>query len=168
MTMQQKITQVGEMTMRVKSKGAVLVLLGLVSGVGFMGTPAQNAAAQAMKADEAQDLDLVPGAPQWVEKASSTVWLRFTKRWQRMKEQAAKLMPAEGVAPGELPIAAAVTFGAHVFNKDTSPLPQNETTVAIDPTNASRIVGGYNDNRGLLSPSGNFTGWSISTDGGAT
>ena len=163
--MQQKIVRVRKVTRRVKSKGAVLVLFGLIAGVGFMSTPTQNAAAQ-MKADEAEDLALVPGAPSWAEKASSNVWLRFTKRWQRLEAEAAK-MSAKGTAPGDLPIAAAVTFGAHVFNKDTSALPQNETTVAIDPKSALRIVGGYNDYRGLLAPN-NFTGWSISTDGGAT
>lgn len=105
---------------------------------------------------------LAPGAPHWASRASSSVWLRHTNKWQDVKHMAAAQRLA---APAlEMPTAAAVIFGQHVFNKDPSALPQNETSVAIDPKNSNRIVGGYNDYRGI--DSGDFSGWSISTDGG--
>lgn len=121
-------------------------------------------------AEEAQPPDLrgvrlMPGAPRWASRASSPVWLRYTNKWQEMKTAVAAGRLA-APAP-EAPVAAAVVFGQKVFNNDTWPLPQNETTIAIDPKNANRIVGGYNDYRGLVNGN-NMTGWSISTNGGAT
>jgi len=111
---------------------------------------------------------LVPDAPHWASRASSVVWLRHTTKWQELKSAAA----ARGLAPPALEAhtATGVVFGQTVFNKDASALPQNETSVAMDPKNANRVVGGYNDYRGLLPPPAlpNFTGWSISTDGGVT
>jgi len=111
---------------------------------------------------------LAPGAPHWAARASSSVWLRYTTKWRQMKNTAvarALAAPAQEASP-----AATVVFGQTVFNKDASPMPQNETSIAIDPRNTNRIVGGYQDFRGLLDSSGNgnFTGWSSSTDGGKT
>ena len=67
--------------------------------------------------------------------------------------------------------ASVVSDPTIVFNLDSSPLPQNEESVAVNPA-TNTVLGGYNDFRGLLallniSPAG-FTGFSISNDGGAT
>lgn len=59
-----------------------------------------------------------------------------------------------------------------IFNRDSTPFPQNEETVATNPA-TNTVVGGYNDYRGILAqlnttfPAG-YTGFSISNDGGAT
>ncbi len=44
---------------------------------------------------------------------------------------------------------------------------QSETTIAVDPTNADRLIGGFNDCRGFFFPSRNgISGWGFSVDGG--
>jgi hypothetical protein len=107
-------------------------------------------------------LILTAGAFRWAAHASSNVWLRQTTRFQALRqtvrERAARLRGAG------LPPAAGVPLSMKMFNKDPFPLPQNETTVVADPVNIARVVGGYNDYRGLLVD--NFTGWTTSTDGG--
>jgi hypothetical protein len=45
-------------------------------------------------------------------------------------------------------------------------MPQNETSVAVDPTNIDRVVGVYHDYR--LNAPGIFAGWSISLNGGGS
>jgi hypothetical protein len=51
------------------------------------------------------------------------------------------------------------------FNLDDVGLPQNEEAVTVCERN---VLSATNDYRGLLDPQGNFTGWHLSTDGGAT
>jgi hypothetical protein len=47
--------------------------------------------------------------------------------------------------------------------------PQSETSVAADPTNPLRLVGGFNDCRGFFDPSRRgISGWGYSIDGGRT
>ncbi|MBI3841003.1 MAG: hypothetical protein HY297_03490 [Thaumarchaeota archaeon] len=69
--------------------------------------------------------------------------------------------------------------GATRFINDSSYMPQSETTVAVDPSNPQRIVGGFNDARYFFCPylraadcpSGytkSVSGFSTSTDGGAS
>jgi hypothetical protein len=78
--------------------------------------------------------------------------------------QSLSLAPAIQSAP-----EAAVVFGQNVFNLDKTVLSQNDTTVVFDPLNPNRVVGGYHDLRAVLLTStplgGDFTGWSISTNG---
>src|SRR5947199_8643620 len=67
--------------------------------------------------------------------------------------------------------ASVVSDPTIVFNLDSSPLPQNEGSVAVNPA-TNTIVGGYNEFRRLLAllnigPAG-FTDCSISYDGGAS
>jgi hypothetical protein len=151
---------------RHSGKGPFPTLLGLVTGVALMSSgialPVQSARAQGAGVAASHGLALVPGAPHWVKHASASARLRFTPKWQDLKQTAAAIASApEGPSTN-----AAVIFGQTVFNKSSSALPQNGTTLALDPLDGNRIVGGYNDYRGLVSA--NFTGWSISTDGGAT
>ncbi len=65
------------------------------------------------------------------------------------------------------------------FINDSSYMPQSETSVAVSPTDASVVVGGYNDGRYFFCPllrsqdcPGGYTksisGFTVSTDGGAT
>ncbi len=64
------------------------------------------------------------------------------------------------------------------FISDTSTFPQSETTLAIDPNNSSRIVGGFNDARFFFCrflpvecagpPTASLSGFTTSTDGGKT
>jgi hypothetical protein len=53
------------------------------------------------------------------------------------------------------------------YNLDAVGLPQNEESVTAC-SSANVVLGGTNDYRGLLDPEFNFTGWHLSTDGGAT
>ena len=111
---------------------------------------------------------LAPDAPHWAARASSSVWLRYTNGRKEIERAAAAESRATLALSASNP--AGVVFGQLAFNKDTSALPQNEASVAIDPRNANRIIGAYTDYRGLLDPDNNpnFTGWSTSTDGGRT
>ncbi|QQG49117.1 MAG: hypothetical protein HY247_02040 [archaeon] len=65
------------------------------------------------------------------------------------------------------------------FINDSSYTPQSETTLALDPSNASHIVGGFNDGRYFFCPSLRFadcpdgytksvSGFTTSADGGST
>jgi hypothetical protein len=54
------------------------------------------------------------------------------------------------------------------FNMDGLGLPQNEESVTSCRSNSSVVLGSTNDFRGLLDPEGNFTGWHLSLNGGAT
>ncbi len=53
------------------------------------------------------------------------------------------------------------------FNLDGSGLPQNETSLAVCPSDPNEALGSTNDFR-LLPAIDNFTGWEFSMDGGAT
>lgn len=150
-----------------------LVLAGTTALLGMALATMPKVAAQQSGANPAlamQNADLMPGAPHWVKWASSNVRVRFTAKWQAMAKTVAPLAagaPDFELAPesGEVAPMGAVSFGQVMFNKDTSILPQNETTVVFDPLNAARVVGAYNDFRGVFS-SGGVSGWSISTTGG--
>ncbi|HEV8354589.1 MAG TPA: hypothetical protein VGR24_10415 [bacterium] len=105
------------------------------------------------------------GAFRWASRASSPVWFRQTTRFQALRQQFRRRgLGAPGIA-GAPPVPS-VVMSMKMFNKDTLPLPQNETTIAIDPTDGRRIVGGYNDYRGLVTD--NFTGWTASRDRGSS
>lgn len=111
---------------------------------------------------------LAPDAPHWAARASSGVWLRYTNGRKEIERAAGAESRAAAALSASNP--AGVVFGQTVFNKDASAMPQFETSIAIDPRNANRLVGAYTDYRGLLDPDNNpnFTGWSTSTDGGRT
>ncbi|MGK4003237.1 hypothetical protein WMF31_11480 [Sorangium sp. So ce1036] len=47
-------------------------------------------------------------------------------------------------------------------------MPQNEESVTACRSDIDIVLGGTNDYRGLLDPLSNFTGWHLSTNGGAT
>ncbi|MDX6535203.1 MAG: hypothetical protein QOF68_2947 [Gaiellales bacterium] len=63
------------------------------------------------------------------------------------------------------PPSAAPGILGDVFNHDTVGLPQNEESVGACGAN---VLEGTNDYRGLIDPQGNFTGWHLSRNGGAT
>ncbi len=53
------------------------------------------------------------------------------------------------------------------FNRDDLGLPQNEESVgSCAGPSGDVVLGGTNDYRGLVNPSGNFTGWYLSRNGG--
>ncbi|MDQ2984341.1 MAG: hypothetical protein M3R70_10550 [Actinomycetota bacterium] len=54
------------------------------------------------------------------------------------------------------------------FNLDFSGLPQNEESGTQCPNTPSTVLQGYNDYRGLITPTGDFGGWTVSTNGGAS
>lgn len=128
---------------------ALQVVLGLIVAGGVLSARSAFSAEEGPPPSTGRPA-LVPDAPHWASRASSVVWLRHTTKWQELKNAAA----ARGLAAPALEAhtAAGVVFGQTVFNKDASGLPQNETSIAIDPKNTNRIVGGYNDYRGLLPP----------------
>jgi hypothetical protein len=53
-----------------------------------------------------------------------------------------------------------------LFDRDTTGLPQNEESVSSCTRRPRVLIGGTNDYRGILDPTGNFTGWYFSNDGG--
>lgn len=87
---------------------------------------------------------------------------------------------AGGARPGPSPTdVPSVPVNAVRFTTDTSYLPQTETTLAVDPSNTARVVGGVNDFRwffcsppsSLPCPSGwtdSISGFTVSADGGRT
>ncbi len=135
------------------------IVMIVTAGMGVQGAPAQELGGDQLLAP--RGTALLPNAPHWAAKASSAVRLRFTPMWQDLRRIAAPSAPAAAA-----PTNVLVSFGQAVFNKDPLPLPQNETSIAIDPLSTTRIVGGYNDYRGIFSPF-DFTGWSTSTTGGS-
>ena len=66
------------------------------------------------------------------------------------------------------PAAAVSAAGAVRLNHDTAGLPQNEEAVTTCRSHTSTVLEGTNDYRGILDPQGNFTGWHLSLDGGAS
>jgi hypothetical protein len=54
------------------------------------------------------------------------------------------------------------------FNRDVTGLPQNEESVAVCRSRPNVVLGGTNDNRGLLDPLGNSTGWHLSVNSGGS
>lgn len=83
----------------------------------------------------------------------------------RSRFQAAHDAAAQGVRGA---LAAPVSVLADRFNRDVTGLPQNEESVTACRSRPNVVLGGTNDFRGLLDPSGNFTGWHLSLDGGGT
>ncbi len=150
-------------------KAAKNTLLGLAIGTALTAGFIATAPAQAQEGPDSvpQDPSLIPDAQHWVSKASSTVHLRFTTQWQKMKQEMDRRASQESAGTKGQPTVqptAAVVLKDKMFNKDTSTSDQYQTSIAIDPLNVNRIVGGYDDYRS----SDDNTGWSISTDGGAT
>ncbi|MBN1206626.1 MAG: hypothetical protein JXB05_17215 [Myxococcaceae bacterium] len=96
-------------------------------------------------------------------------WLRaparapaaFRQRLERVRQDGARLRPEASTQPWEL-----LEQTGQLFNADSFGLPQNEESVAACRTNPQIVLGGTNDYRGLLDPEQNFTGWSLSTNGG--
>lgn len=64
------------------------------------------------------------------------------------------------------PAPAALGTARQRFNQDFLGLPQNEESVAACSEQGQFVLGGTNDYRGLVNPTGNFTGWHFSTDDG--
>jgi hypothetical protein len=56
--------------------------------------------------------------------------------------------------------------GGHVFNCDTTGLPQDEESISACLSNTNVVLGGTNDYRGIIDPAFNTTGWHFSLDGG--
>ncbi len=110
---------------------------------------------------------------------STTGWIAYSRAAQNPAALGAVLGPAAAD-----PAASSVPVNAVRFLNDTSMLPQTETSVAVDRTDTSRVVAGFNDFRGFFCnpafvgignasrcPSGyskSITGFAISADGGAT
>src|SRR5262249_28725721 len=121
------------LAMRPSGRGPFPTLFGLVSGKVLMssglGLLVQGAWAQESGVAASHGLDLVPGAPQWANHASSNARFRFTHKWQALKQAAGTLAPAPD-APSP---HAGVAFGQTVFNQSSAALPQHETTLALDP-----------------------------------
>lgn len=65
-------------------------------------------------------------------------------------------------------IATNAASAEDVFNNDVLGLPQNEESVSVCNADPNLLIGGTNDYRGLLDPEGNFTGWHLSVDNGAS
>lgn len=82
------------------------------------------------------------------------------ERLQQLSKQAAegRLRPRQATVPGV----------GLAFNEDLLGLPQNEESITACRSNPSIVLGGTNDYRGLFDPTGNFTGWHFSMDGGAS
>ena len=83
----------------------------------------------------------------------------------RGRFQAAHDAAARG-AQGALAAPASVVGDR--FNRDVTGLPQNEESVAVCRSRPNVVLGGTNDNRGLLDPAGNSTGWHLSLNGGGS
>lgn len=66
------------------------------------------------------------------------------------------------------PAPAAPVAVIEPFNRDYLGLPQNEESVTVCRAMPNVVLGGTNDYRGLIDPEGNFTGWHLSLDGGAS
>jgi hypothetical protein len=86
---------------------------------------------------------------------------QFRPQFQGLGAALAHWSPRMGGAAQQPP------FG-HVFNNDTTGLPQDEESVSVCTGDPRVVIGGTNDFRGLIDPEGNFTGWYFSNDGGAT
>jgi len=75
-------------------------------------------------------------------------------------------------SPGDLGVLQATVLPNVLVNDRVDDAPdqtQSETTIAVDPTNPLRLIGGFNDCRGFFVPSRNgISGWGFSADGGAT
>ncbi len=141
-----------------------LVLAGATAVLGMTLAKVAAVRAQQMEPDPAATIQ--NAAPV----ANAAFWARWSSvDWQAIARSLASsaqlsLQPAIQTAP-----EATVVFGQNVFNKDSTVLAQNDTTVVFDPLNVNRVVGAYQDLRGVLLSStalgGDFTGWSISTNG---
>jgi len=111
-----------------------------------------------------QNAALAPGAPRWAKWASSSVFAIFTPKGQAMAKALRAAALSAGPSIQSVP-ETSIVFGQSTFNKDTTVLAQNETTVVFDPLNTLRVVGGYNDYRGEILATGDLTGWTIASDG---
>ncbi len=82
-------------------------------------------------------------------------------------EQAARLLQQARGAQIAAP-AKSGPGGNDVFNLDDTGLPQNEESVSVCGSKPNTVISGTNDYRGLLDAEENFTGWDLSTNGGAS
>jgi hypothetical protein len=73
-----------------------------------------------------------------------------------------------GVSAESVAGPASVTLAPKAFNLDTAGLPQNEESGAACSTNPANVLQGTNDYRGLISSSGDFTGFVFSNTGGSS
>ncbi|TMJ93686.1 MAG: hypothetical protein E6G67_11635 [Actinobacteria bacterium] len=62
----------------------------------------------------------------------------------------------------------AALLGDVRFNLDTSGLPQNEESGTTCLNSPAIVLQGYNDYRGVVSATGDFGGWTLSTNGGVS
>lgn len=93
----------------------------------------------------------------------------FVEQVNAVREQRGTAGARAGAAPrARSQQAAAATPGGTRFTNDTTGLPQNEESVTVCPTDTSVVLGGTNDYRGLVLPSGDFTGWHFSATSGAS
>jgi hypothetical protein len=85
---------------------------------------------------------------------------------ERIREVVDRVNAVRTMTPTAAPNVVS-TFPA-LFNNDDLGLPQNEESITACQQNASYVLGGTNDYRGLVDPLVNFTGWHFSTDGGSS
>jgi hypothetical protein len=107
----------------------VSIVFGAATIVAWMAIEVRNASGLQAGAG----LTLVPDAPPWAKWASSNVMLRYTSGWRAMREQLRAAAARAAAAPSNELIETPTVFGAVVFNKDPSALPQDETTIREDP-----------------------------------
>ena len=98
-----------------------------------------------------------------------------TRFWFEHPEQAPEALRERferaGALSGQSTAAPEAAHGgvlADLFNRDVTGLPQNEESISVCRSRPRFALGGTNDYRGLLDPQENFTGWHLSTDGGAS
>jgi hypothetical protein len=82
--------------------------------------------------------------------------------------QRARAAAARAQGRGAGGAAGARLSGGILFNRDALGLPQNETSVTVCRQGRNYVLGGTNDYRGIVDPTGNSTGWHLSADGGRT
>src|SRR3954454_474217 len=104
----------------------------------------------------------------WAKDPSSAPTGALRSRFRAIKEAKAAAAKARGSARARRAARArsATVLGNIVFNRDALGLPQNEESVTTCSSDATKVLGGTNDYRGLLLPG--FTGWHYSATGGTT
>jgi hypothetical protein len=113
-----------------------------------------------------------PGASRSLAHVSQVVADRYYARHpdqvpaELSKRQRALRVISRIANPRPTTTRARAPEGVVRFNRDGFGLPQNEESVAACRSNPDVVLGGTNDYRGLLDPTGAFTGWHLSTDGG--
>lgn len=108
-----------------------------------------------------------PANPRLLSHLSQSVQVRY---YIAHPESAPAGMQArfENISRASSASAAPKSSAGDVFNLDDTGLPQNEESVSVCRRRPRNVLGSTNDYRGLLDPLGNFTGWHLSRDGGAT